>query len=240
MSVLNKQLNLPPGALAKFHDDPSRSCANVRFTKSTPLDQPDNSDDPSHFNAHTDHGSVTLVFHDVLGGLQVFQPEPVNINGNGSTNGNLNGNLNGESDASNCPRKDDENDDNQSQSHHSTRKMRWVYAKPLPGHAIVNMGSALKVFSNGQLRNAIHRVVEAPGIQRECVRYSLVYLSSPKEDVLMKSLIKEDSENGNGNERDVYQTYADFCTKRMEKPKDGWNKNSGVYGLDEVLMVSSA
>lgn len=64
----------------------------------------------------------------------------------------------------------------------------WCYVKPLPGHAIVNLGDAMAVFTNGLLRSNIHRVVSPPGEQADGTRYSVVYFSRPENEVLMKVL----------------------------------------------------
>lgn len=64
----------------------------------------------------------------------------------------------------------------------------WCYVKPLPGHAIVNLGDAMAVFTNGLLRSNIHRVVSPPGEQADTTRYSVVYFSRPENEVLMKAL----------------------------------------------------
>jgi isopenicillin N synthase-like dioxygenase len=65
---------------------------------------------------------------------------------------------------------------------------QWCYVKPLPGHAIVNLGDAMVKFTNGLLRSNIHRVVSPPGSQAEHTRYSLVYFSRPEDDVFLKRL----------------------------------------------------
>ncbi|KAF5131177.1 2-oxoglutarate-dependent dioxygenase gloE [Metarhizium anisopliae] len=64
----------------------------------------------------------------------------------------------------------------------------WRYVRPLPGHAVVNLGDALVKFSNGLLRSNIHRVVEPPGDQAACARYSLVYFSRPEDHVVLRRL----------------------------------------------------
>lgn len=64
----------------------------------------------------------------------------------------------------------------------------WAYVRPLPGHAIVNLGDALVKFSGGILRSNIHRVAAPPGKQRECGRLSLVYFMRPGDDVILKRL----------------------------------------------------
>jgi len=64
----------------------------------------------------------------------------------------------------------------------------WCYVRPLPGHAIINLGDAMAKFTNGLLRSNIHRVVSPPGQQADSTRYSLVYFSRPENEVLMKRL----------------------------------------------------
>ncbi|KAJ5648660.1 hypothetical protein N7490_005032 [Penicillium lividum] len=64
----------------------------------------------------------------------------------------------------------------------------WVYVRPLPGHAIINLGDAMVKFSNGLLRSNIHRVIAPPGEQAECTRYSLVYFARPEDDVVLRRL----------------------------------------------------
>lgn len=64
----------------------------------------------------------------------------------------------------------------------------WCYVRPLPGHAIINLGDAMAMFTNGLLRSNIHRVVSPPGEQADHTRYSLVYFSRPENEVLMQRL----------------------------------------------------
>ncbi|KAI9877537.1 MAG: hypothetical protein M1830_003618 [Pleopsidium flavum] len=64
----------------------------------------------------------------------------------------------------------------------------WCYVRPLPGHAIVNLGDAMVKFTNGLLRSNIHRVVAPPGKQAERTRYSLVYFARPEDEVLLRRL----------------------------------------------------
>ncbi|KAJ5925498.1 hypothetical protein N7454_008137 [Penicillium verhagenii] len=64
----------------------------------------------------------------------------------------------------------------------------WVYVRPLPGHAIINLGDAMVKFSNGLLRSNIHRVSAPPGAQAEWTRYSLVYFARPEDKVILRRL----------------------------------------------------
>ncbi|KAI9566319.1 hypothetical protein HD554DRAFT_2277855 [Boletus coccyginus] len=69
----------------------------------------------------------------------------------------------------------------------------WFYVKPLPGHAICNIGDALSVFSGGILQSNIHRVVPPPGIQAEYERWSLVFFTRPGNSKVLRPLVEESS-----------------------------------------------
>ncbi|KAF8555044.1 Clavaminate synthase-like protein [Imleria badia] len=67
----------------------------------------------------------------------------------------------------------------------------WCYVKPLPGHAICNIGDALSVFSGGILQSNIHRVVPPPGIQAEYERWSLVFFTRPGNSGILRALVED-------------------------------------------------
>ena len=64
----------------------------------------------------------------------------------------------------------------------------WVYVKPVPGSAVMNLGDALVKFTAGILRSNIHRVVPPPSPQDGLVRNSLVYFSRPEDKVVLKRI----------------------------------------------------
>jgi len=117
--------------------------------------------------SHTDFGTITILFT-WLGGLQIQKSPTASSNGaSDGTNG-----TNGE----------------------KKEKSEWVFVKPLPGTAIINLGDAMVKFTNGALKSAKHRVVPSPGEQGEEERYSVVYFVRPCNDTLMKPV--GDFENG--------------------------------------------
>ncbi|KAH9936740.1 Clavaminate synthase-like protein [Epithele typhae] len=63
---------------------------------------------------------------------------------------------------------------------------QWFYVKPLPGHAICNIGDALKIFSGGILRSNIHHVVPSTNATLSC--------SSPSNDIVELRALSEQSE----------------------------------------------
>ena len=64
----------------------------------------------------------------------------------------------------------------------------WVYIRPEPGCAVVNLGDAMVQWSGGVLRSNIHRVATPPGQQASCPRYSLAYLLRPEAAASMRRL----------------------------------------------------
>ncbi|KAJ6111728.1 hypothetical protein N7523_007789 [Penicillium sp. IBT 18751x] len=64
----------------------------------------------------------------------------------------------------------------------------WLYVKPEPGHAIVNIGDTLVEWTGGLLRSSLHRVVTAPGEQALETRESVAYLVRPRNSASMQRL----------------------------------------------------
>ncbi|KAF7796857.1 hypothetical protein EIP86_008041 [Pleurotus ostreatoroseus] len=67
----------------------------------------------------------------------------------------------------------------------------WHYVKPLPGHAICNIGDALTVLSGGILRSNLHRVVSPPKDQAKYERWSLVFFIRPANHVELTALTED-------------------------------------------------
>ncbi|OSX60667.1 hypothetical protein POSPLADRAFT_1148133 [Postia placenta MAD-698-R-SB12] len=67
----------------------------------------------------------------------------------------------------------------------------WQYIKPIPGHAVCNLGDAMAIFSGGILRSNLHRVVPPPGEQRKFERWSLVFFTRPGNSVVLEALTNE-------------------------------------------------
>ncbi|KAJ8079640.1 hypothetical protein PM082_011227 [Marasmius tenuissimus] len=64
----------------------------------------------------------------------------------------------------------------------------WQYVKPIPGHAICNVGDALAVLSGGILHSNIHRVVPPPGAQAGQERWSQVFFTRPGDSTILEPL----------------------------------------------------
>ena len=185
------------GGLQALHKLGNRSGDQIRFVKAPPQDQ---STKGVALGEHTDFGSVTILFNR-LGGLQVRLPE-----GMGAVPAcNEHGEGPGEVESKLC-------------------QDGWCYVRPLPGHAIVNLGDALVKFSNGRLRSNIHRVVAPPGRQGDVTRYSLVYFCRPEDDVVLKSLVEGGEEGGE------QVTAKEWILRRAlgRREKGGWEKSGGT------------
>ncbi|TFY67411.1 hypothetical protein EVJ58_g1646 [Rhodofomes roseus] len=68
---------------------------------------------------------------------------------------------------------------------------RWQYIKPMPGHAVCNLGDAMYIFSGGILKSNLHRVVPAPGAQAVLPRWSLAMFTRPGDSVVLRALTEE-------------------------------------------------
>ncbi|EIW87439.1 Clavaminate synthase-like protein [Coniophora puteana RWD-64-598 SS2] len=68
---------------------------------------------------------------------------------------------------------------------------KWLYVRPMPGHAICNVGDSLAIFSGGVLQSNIHRVVPPPGDQRAHERWSLVFFTRPNDDERLRPLVDD-------------------------------------------------
>ena len=64
----------------------------------------------------------------------------------------------------------------------------WRYIRPVPNCALINLGDAVVQWSGGLVRSNIHRVVTAPGAQRDVERFSVAYLVRPALDTSMRRL----------------------------------------------------
>lgn len=63
----------------------------------------------------------------------------------------------------------------------------WRWVKPEPGYAIVNLGDAMAIYTNQLLKSQIHRVVKAPGEQRQHDRFSVIIATRPENTSPMKA-----------------------------------------------------
>jgi len=190
LNQLNTHLGLPEGTLASLHRLEKESGDHVRFKRSPPQEP-----GALHSGAHTDFGSLTILFN-WLGGLQLQLPETA-------------GGKEGE----------------------------WVYVRPVPGCAIVNLGDALVKFTAGLFRSNIHRVLSPPGEQCKLERYSLVYFSRPEDTVPLKrlkgGLIDEQPRTEGDEEATSSKEWIlrrGLANKADNWTPDKWDKGRGTEG----------
>ncbi|KAJ7083078.1 hypothetical protein B0H15DRAFT_923959 [Mycena belliarum] len=92
----------------------------------------------------------------------------------------------------------------------------WQYVKPIPGHAICNIGDALALFSGGILRSNLHRVVQVvsppPGAQSSFERWSLVYFTRPGNDVQLRALVEDSEVIADAVKRTPDKNFETGCT----------------------------
>lgn len=101
----------------------------------------------------------------------------------------------------------------------------WQYVRPIPGHAICNVGDALTIFSGGIIHSNMHRVVPPPGEQASHVRWSIVFFTRPADDVALRALVDESDviraaiDKKSPEERSKYYpdtTAADWFRRRVK------------------------
>ncbi|KIJ11365.1 hypothetical protein PAXINDRAFT_171811, partial [Paxillus involutus ATCC 200175] len=98
----------------------------------------------------------------------------------------------------------------------------WSYVKPIPGHAVCNIGDALSVFSAGILRSNIHRVVPPPGAQGDYERFSVVFFTRPGDSKVLRalaedsSIIAETAKNQPEKNFETGSTAAEWMARRVK------------------------
>lgn len=88
----------------------------------------------------------------------------------------------------------------------------WKYVKPMPGHAICNLGDAMAIFSAGILRSNLHRVVPPPKAQASFDRWSLVFFTRPGNSASLAPLAEESTLIANAAARAPEGRYATHAT----------------------------
>lgn len=103
----------------------------------------------------------------------------------------------------------------------------WRWVEPLPGHAIVNLGDAMQIFTNSKLKSGKHRVVTAPGNHAQVDRCCVLVSTRPSHETLMKAfkspVIPEDTPEQAKAEVMTSKQWGDNCVKVFidEKVKAG-------------------
>ncbi|KAK0450457.1 uncharacterized protein EV420DRAFT_735793 [Desarmillaria tabescens] len=98
----------------------------------------------------------------------------------------------------------------------------WQYVKPIPGHAICNVGDALSLFSGGILRSNLHRVLPPPGAQSHLDRWSLVFFTRPGNSVILRALVEDSPliadtvHNTPGKNFETGQTAKEWFARRVK------------------------
>ncbi|KAI0036465.1 Clavaminate synthase-like protein [Vararia minispora EC-137] len=174
INVFNDKLGLPTGTLAQKHAAHMLSGSEARCLRAPP--NQNLSDIKISLGAHTDYGSLSILHHRVIGGLQVLLP--------GSE--------------------------------------EWRYVKPIPRHAICNIGDALCIFSAGILRSGMHRVIPPPQNQAAYERWSVIFFTRPGDDVLLEALsshsaiILEAVEKEKPGKFDTGSTAGEWLARRVK------------------------
>lgn len=140
---------------------------------------------------HTDFGTITILFN-WLGGLQVWSE---------ASRGNFYQLFDG--------------------VQASNRVAEWLWVKPKPGHAIVNLGDAAVKFTGGVLCSGRHRVVPSPGQQSLWPRYSIVYFVRPEDKCLLKRIEGGDIPKLKEDEKEILMTSSEWIVQQNNMLRDG-------------------
>ncbi|KAJ7116907.1 Clavaminate synthase-like protein [Mycena epipterygia] len=128
----------------------------------------------------------------------------------------------------------------------------WQYVKPIPGHAICNIGDTMVIFSGGILRSNLHRVVNPPGDQATLYRYSLVYFMRPADLVVFCALTDESPmiaaavANATDSKKfDPGVTSLEWFTRRVKNHRlknrtgpETWLASRGTEHIDTKIEVT--
>jgi len=123
----------------------------------------------------------------------------------------------------------------------------WQYIRPIPGHAICNLGDAMKIFSGGILRSNLHRVVPPPGQQAMFDRWSVVFFSRPANSAVLRPLVNESvlvAEAVKKNDAGIFDTgstAAAWFSRRIKNQRtknrtgpETWRASRGTEHKPEV------
>lgn len=115
----------------------------------------------------------------------------------------------------------------------------WVYVKPIPGSAIVNLGDACVKFTAGILRSNVHRVVPPAPPQDGLQRNSLVYFSRPEDEVVLKRLKGGliDQQPRDEKEEEMEMTAQEWTYRRSVGDMKGVYTHKG--GLERKVGANS-
>lgn len=108
----------------------------------------------------------------------------------------------------------------------------WVYVKPRPECAVINLGDAFVKMVDGRLKSAVHRVVGPPGVQARSERHSAVYFSRPNSDVLLKSVFEKDPAKATTDDGEKLMNADEWVAQRAK------NWNSANYKGKESFKLS--
>lgn len=209
LGVLGKKLGVD---LNEMHRLMEPSGDQVRFVRAPPLsaEKRNEQKDRPLLGAHTDFGSVTVLFAKV-GGLQVFVPDSLAGGESMNVSPTYRSNTTSEKDGS------------------------WAYVKPVDGHAVINIGDALVHFSAGILQSALHRVISAPGDQSESTKYSVVYFCRPEDRVILQplkqsELVSQRIETGRWHENEEGITAREWTLRRAlgRRGMRKWEDSTGT------------
>lgn len=102
----------------------------------------------------------------------------------------------------------------------------WAYVQPRACHAVVNLGDALSMLTDGFFRSSLHRVKALPEADMQ-ERYSFAFLMRPENHVIMRpvtsSMIVPDP-NVSRDPHPHYYTCEEWMLRKFENLRAGTNQ----------------
>jgi isopenicillin N synthase-like dioxygenase len=121
----------------------------------------------TRISAHTDFGTLTLLWQDEVGGLEIMRPPPdAHSTGHGSATTDV---------------------------HKISGAEEFIPVPPVPGAVLVNVGDLMERWSNGRWRSAVHRVGPPPQsrmTRRGLCVYPVIQSRSLRLQTLMPSSMR--------------------------------------------------
>ncbi|KAI0048074.1 Clavaminate synthase-like protein [Auriscalpium vulgare] len=126
----------------------------------------------------------------------------------------------------------------------------WQYVKPLPGHAICNIGDAVTIFSGGILHSNLHRIVSPPKPQTSTERWSVAYFARPNSAAVLEpfseqsSLIAESAAKAPEGKYNPGVTAGEWFARRIRaarlpnrKGLQSWDAGQGMEWQNQKLKA---
>jgi|GEM_PF-1147014 len=151
LTMMERALDAPSGTFTHHHTGENMTLRYLHYPSvdATQSDPTGKKNSQLGAGAHTDYGTITLLFSDGVAGLQLFDP------------------LSKDPESFESGLEPDSNEQ---------KEGRWRDVEVAPGDVLVNTGDLMSVWSNGKYPSTLHRVLPRLG---KPARYSMAFFVDP-------------------------------------------------------------